>query len=104
MTLPSKSEHFIQYPVGPTAIQDPQLSRLVQIVVIQIATAQRPMEAIHLCTTFTASGSFPDHVQHNPCTAFHNFEQAMRAWQGWFRLGCDYENFGDSTHALNCFV
>ena len=97
----------MQYPVGPTTIQDPQLSRLVQIVVplvVQIATAQRPVEAIRLCATFTASGSFPDHVQHNPRAAFRNFEQATRAWQGWFRLGGDYKNFGDSTHALNCFV
>ena len=38
----------MRYPVGPTTIQDPQQSRLVQIVVlvVQIATTQRPTPSL----------------------------------------------------------
>ncbi|KAH0835866.1 HCP-like protein [Lanmaoa asiatica] len=102
-------------PVGPAAIQDPQLLRLVQIavpLVVQIASAQHPnpipifaAEAIYLRATFAASGAYPDYVQHNPRVAFRDFEQAARAGyaQAWFRLGRDYENFNDAVHARDCF-
>ena len=102
-------------PVGPATIQDPQLLRLVQIavpLVVQIASAQHPTpipvfaaEAIYLRATFSASGAYPDHVQHNPRIAFRDFEQAARAGyaQAWFRLGRDYENFNDALHARDCF-
>ena len=102
-------------PVGPATIQDPQLLRLVQIalpLVLQIASAQHPnpipifaAEAIYLRATFCASGAYPDHVQQNPRIAFRDFEQAARAGyaQAWFRLGRDYENFNDATHARDCF-
>jgi hypothetical protein len=55
-------------PVGPATIQDPQLLRLVQI-----ASAQHPTlipifaaDAIYLRATFSVSGMYLDHVQHNP--------------------------------------
>ncbi|KAG9313607.1 HCP-like protein [Chiua virens] len=101
--------------VGPVTIQDPQLARLVQIAVptvLQIASAQHPnpmplfaAEAIYLRATFAASGAYPEHIQHNPRVAFRDFEQAARAGyaQAWFRLGRDYENFNDTTHARDCF-
>lgn len=102
-------------PAGPAVIQDPQLSRLVQIAVptvLQIASAQLPnptpvfaAEAIYLRATFAASGAYPDHIQHNPRVAFRDFEHAARAGyaQAWFRLGRDYENFNDAAHARDCF-
>lgn len=102
-------------PVGPATIQDPQLLRLVQTavpLVLHIASAQYPAsfpvfaaEAIYLRATFSASGAYPDHVQHNPRVAFRDFEQAARAGyaQAWFRLGRDYENFNDAAHARDCF-
>ena len=102
-------------PVGPATIQYPQLLRLVQIavpLVVQIASAQHPTpipifvaEAIYLHATFSASRTYPDHVQHNPRIAFRDFEQAARAGYAyaWFRLGRDYENFNDGLHARDCF-
>ncbi|KAF8843893.1 HCP-like protein [Paxillus ammoniavirescens] len=102
-------------PVGPVTIQDPQLLRLSQVAVpliVQIASAHHPTplpvyvaEAIYLRATFAASGAYPDHVPHNPRIAFRDFEQAARAGyaQAWFRLGRDYENFNDITHARDCF-
>ncbi|KIJ61884.1 hypothetical protein HYDPIDRAFT_95685 [Hydnomerulius pinastri MD-312] len=101
--------------VGPVTIQDPQLLRLAQVAVpliVQIASAQVPLplpiyvaEAIYLRATLAASGAYPDHVPHNPRVAFRDFEQAARAGyaQAWFRLGRDYENFNDVTHARDCF-
>jgi hypothetical protein len=107
---------YIRAPdLGPATIQDPQLLRLVQTavpLVLQIASAQYPAsfpvfaaEAIYLRATFSASGAYPDHVQHNPRVAFRDFEQAARAGyaQAWFRLGRDYENFNDAAHARDCF-
>ncbi|KIK76997.1 hypothetical protein PAXRUDRAFT_168151 [Paxillus rubicundulus Ve08.2h10] len=102
-------------PVGPVTIPDPQLLRLSQVavsLVIQIASAHHPAplpvhvaEAIYLRATFAASGAYPDHIPHNPRIAFRDFEQAARAGyaQAWFRLGRDYENFNDVTHARDCF-
>ena len=101
--------------VGPVTIHDPQLQRLVQVavpVVLQIASiqihTQPPMyvaEALYLRGTFAASGAYPEHVQHNPRLAFRDFEAAARFGysQAWFRLGRDYENFNDVTHARECF-
>ena len=54
---------------------------------------------------FSASGAYPDHVQHNPRIAFRDIEQAAGAGyaQAWLRLGRDYENFNDALHARDCF-
>ncbi|KAG6919399.1 hypothetical protein DXG01_006282 [Tephrocybe rancida] len=101
-------------PVGPAIINDPALLRLAQLAVptiIQIASSTaQPVppyvaEAIYLRATFAASGAYPEHVQHNPRVAFRDFESAARAGYAgaWFRLGRDYENFSDVTHARDCF-
>ncbi|KAL4079382.1 HCP-like protein [Scleroderma citrinum] len=101
--------------VGPVTIHDPQLQRLIQVAVpmiLQIASVQThtppPIyvaEALYLRGTFAASGAYPEHVQHNPRLAFRDFEGAARFGysQAWFRLGRDYENFNDVTHARECF-
>lgn len=98
---------------GPVRISDPQLARLAQVavpIVLQIASSQGPMqistaEAIYHRATLAASGAYPDQVRHNPRAAFRDFEQAARAGYAaaWFRLGRDYENFNDVTHARDCF-
>ena len=81
-------------------------------LIVQIASAQHPTpipifvaEVIYLRATFTASGVYPDHVQHDPRVAFRDFDQAARAGyaQAWFRLDRDYENFNDGMHARVCF-
>ncbi|RDB30166.1 Chitin synthase regulatory factor 4 [Hypsizygus marmoreus] len=103
-------------PVGPVTITDSALLRLVQIavpLVLQIAStavpgAQIPVhvaEAVYLRATFAASGAYPEHVQLNPRSAFRDFETAARGGYAaaWFRLGRDYENFNDVTHARDCF-
>lgn len=101
-------------PVGPAHISDPQLARLVQIavpIVLDIASnPPTPMpphvaEAVYLRATFAASGAYPDHVRQNPRSAFRDFESAARAGyvSAWFRLGRDYENFNDVSHAKDCF-
>ncbi|KAF5387814.1 hypothetical protein D9615_000374 [Tricholomella constricta] len=101
-------------PVGPAIINDPALLRLAQLAVptiIQIAasTAQpfppHVAEAIFHRATLAASGAYPEHVQLNPRVAFRDFETAARGGYAaaWFRLGRDYENFNDVSHARDCF-
>lgn len=103
-------------PVGPVHIEDPQLLRLSQIAVptiLAIASPQPPpnpipphvAEAIYLRATLESSGAFPEDVPQNPRVAFRDFEQAARAGyaQAWFKLGRDYEGFGDDKHARTCF-
>ena len=104
-------------PIGPVRIGDQQLQRLVDIAVpliLQISnTPQVPpnplppyvVEAIYLRATCEASGAYPQIVPHNPRVAFRDFEQAAKAgyYQAWFRLGRDYEAFGDISHAKDCF-
>ena len=103
-------------PSGPVHIEDPQLMRLTQIAVptvLAIASPQPPpnpipphvAEAIYLRATLESSGAFPEDVPLNPRVAFKDYEQAARAGyaQAWFRLGRDYEGFGDDKHARTCF-
>ncbi|TFK63725.1 HCP-like protein [Pluteus cervinus] len=101
-------------PVGPISIPDPQLARLAQIavpIVLQLSNVQQtPLppwaaEAIYYRATFSASGAYPEHILHNPRLAFKDFEVSARGGyvQGWFRLGRDYENFNDASHARDCF-
>lgn len=102
-------------PIGPAIIHDPALFRLVQIalpIVLAIAASATPgqiqgyvAEALFLRATFEASGAYPDYIPHNPRSAFRDFEAAARGGYAaaWFRLGRDYENFNDVTHARDCF-
>lgn len=101
---------------GPVRIEDPQLLRLTQIavpIILAIASPQ-PMpnpvpphvaEAIYLRATLESSGAFPEDVPLNLRVAFRDYEQAARAGyaQAWFKLGRDYEAFGDEKHARTCF-
>ena len=104
-------------PVGPVIITDPVLSRLAQIavpLVLQLSQSHNPAqgkippfiaEAISMRATLAATGAFPDFVRHNPRGAFRDFESAARGGfpAAWFRLGRDYENFNDHSHARDCF-
>ena len=103
-------------PTGPVRIEDPQLLRLTQIAVptiLAIASPQPPpnpapphiAEAIYLRATLESSGAFPEDVPLNPRIAFRDYEQAARSGfaQAWFKLGRDYEGFGDDKHARTCF-
>ncbi|KAF9652429.1 hypothetical protein BDM02DRAFT_2974566 [Thelephora ganbajun] len=103
-------------PTGPVRIEDPQLLRLTQIAVPTILAIASPQpmpnpipphvaEAIYLRATLESSGAFPEDVPLNPRVAFRDYEQAARAGyaQAWFKLGRDYESFGDDKHARTCF-
>jgi len=102
-------------PVGPVSIPDPSLTRLTHIavpLVLQLASSfqgqKLPLyvaKAVALHATLSSTGAFPEHVCHNPCTAFRDFETAARNSfsSTWFRLGRDYENFNDHSHAKDCF-
>lgn len=103
-------------PTGPVHIEDPQLLRLTQIAVptiLALASPQPPpnpipphvAEAIYLRATLESSGAFPEDVPLNPRVAFRDYEQAARGGyaHAWFRLGRDYESFGDDKHARTCF-
>lgn len=103
-------------PTGPVHIEDPQLLRLTQIavpIILAIASPQPPpnpipphvAEAIYIRATLESSGAFPEDIPINPRVAFRDYEQAARAGyaQAWFRLGRDYEGFGDEKHARTCF-
>lgn len=103
-------------PTGPVHIEDPQLLRLTQIavpIILAVASPQ-PMpnpiplhvaEAIYIRATLESSGAFPEDIPVNPRVAFRDYEQAARAGyaQAWFKLGRDYEGFGDEKHARTCF-
>ncbi|KAF9039654.1 HCP-like protein [Hymenopellis radicata] len=54
-------------------------------------------EAVYLRACISASA--------NPRQAFRDFEASARAGchMAWFRLGRDYEQFGDNQHAKECF-
>ncbi|TFK37925.1 hypothetical protein BDQ12DRAFT_684353 [Crucibulum laeve] len=106
-------------PTGPLQIPDPALERLTRVavpLVLQLASAAAPQpgnptlpphvaEAIYLRAMFTASGAYPQYIERNPKAAFRDFEAAARGGYAgaWFRLGRDYENFGDFAHAKDCF-
>ena len=106
----------IETPIGPARIEDPQLLRLTQIAVpilLAIASPQPPpnpipphvAEAIYLRATLESTGAFPEDVPLNPRFAFRDYLQAARAGyaQAWFKVGRDYESFGDYKLARSCF-
>jgi hypothetical protein len=103
-------------PSGPIHVADQELNNLVESaipMVLQIANtnpAPQPLplhiaEALYLRATFEATGAYPQFVPQNPRTAFRDFERAARAGfsSAWFKLGRDYENFGDISHAKDCY-
>ncbi|KAA1472367.1 HCP-like protein [Dentipellis sp. KUC8613] len=103
-------------PPGPVEIADPQLQRLAQVaapLIMQLSSPEpvpNPLpphvaEAIFMRASFAATGAYPQVVPHNPRTAFRDYERSARAGihAAWFRLGRDYENFGDFSHAKECF-
>ncbi|KAI0066915.1 HCP-like protein [Artomyces pyxidatus] len=96
-------------PPGPVHITDSELARMADIAVpmlLQLSNLQPPIaEAVYLRATLAASGAFPQFVQANPRAAFRDYEKAARAGfhTAWFKLGRDYENFGDFMHAKDCF-
>lgn len=104
-------------PTGPARIADPALARLADIAVpliIQLSSSPSTSgtklppyasEALYLRASLSASGAFPAHLPPNPRVAFREFESAARAGHhaSWFRLGRDYETFGDEAHARECF-
>lgn len=103
-------------PTGPVHIDDPQLLRLTQIAIPTILSIASPQpmpnplpahvaEAIYLRATLASSGAYPQQIPLNPRVAFRDFEQAARGGHSaaWFRLGRDYEGFGDDKHAKTCF-
>ncbi|KAI0254609.1 hypothetical protein BJV78DRAFT_1185638 [Lactifluus subvellereus] len=103
-------------PSGPINVADQELNNLVEIAIPLILQFANPnpmpqtlplhvAEAIYLRATFEATGAYPKFVQQNPRTAFRDFERAARSGfsAAWFKLGRDYENFGDLTHAKDCY-
>ncbi|KAF5365120.1 hypothetical protein D9758_011028 [Tetrapyrgos nigripes] len=106
-------------PAGPVMLEDPQLNKLAQVavpIILQIAngasaypggTGMPPhvAEALYHRACLTSSGAFPEHIRQNPRAAFRDFETSARAGFGraWFRIGRDYEGFGDLAHAKECF-
>ncbi|THU83516.1 hypothetical protein K435DRAFT_689452 [Dendrothele bispora CBS 962.96] len=106
-------------PAGPVMLEDPQLAKLAQIavpIILQVANGASAYpsgngmpphvsEALYQRACLTASGAFPEHVKQNPRQAFRDFETSARAGFGraWFRIGRDYEGFGDVPHAKECF-
>lgn len=103
-------------PSGPIHVADQELNNMVETaipMILQIANtnpAPQPLplhiaEALFFRATFEATGAYPQLVPQNPRMAFRDFERAARAGfsAAWFKLGRDYENFGDSSHAKDCY-
>ena len=59
-------------------------------------------EAIAMRAILTSTGAFPEHICHNPRTAFPNFETAERNGpsRAWFRRGRDYEYLNNSSISM----
>lgn len=102
--------------VGPVRIGDPQLQRLIDVAIpiIQQISSPNPMpkpapqhiaEAVYLKAMCESSGAYPQFIKRDPRTAFRNFEFAARNGYSaaWFKIGRDYENFGDIAHAKDAF-
>ena len=103
-------------PPGPINVADQELNELVEIAIPMILQFANPnpvpqplpvhiAEAIYLRATFEATGAYPQFVPQNPRMAFRDFERAARGGfsAAWFKLGRDYENFGDFSHAKDCY-
>jgi TPR repeat protein len=103
-------------PSGPIHVADQELNNLVEIAIPMILQFANPnpvpqplplhiAESIYLRATFEATGAYPQFVPQNPRMAFRDFERAARAGfsAAWFKLGRDYENFGDFSHAKDCY-
>ncbi|RXW14000.1 hypothetical protein EST38_g11849, partial [Candolleomyces aberdarensis] len=62
-------------------------------------------EAVYLRAVMASTGAHPQHVPFSPKVAFRDFETSARGGYAgaWFRLGRDYETFGDFKHARECF-
>ncbi|KAJ4485448.1 HCP-like protein [Lentinula aciculospora] len=92
-------------PNGPVTIHDEALLRLAQVAVPMLLDISNSPEALYHRASLLASGAFPEFIQKNPRQAFRDFESAARAGFGkaWFRIGRDYEGFGDAVHAKECF-
>ncbi|KAF7323973.1 hypothetical protein MKEN_00619000 [Mycena kentingensis (nom. inval.)] len=73
-------------------------------LLLTLASTHNLPEALFLRATFAASGAYPNFIPQNPRAAFRDFEAAARAGYSaaWFRLSRDYEQFNDTTHALDC--
>jgi len=103
-------------PTGPINVADQELNNLVEIAIPMVLQFANPnpvpqplpshvAEAIYLRAIFEATGAYPRFVPQNPRMAFRDFERAARAGfsAAWFKLGRDYENFGDFPHARDCY-
>ncbi|KAH9050285.1 HCP-like protein [Lactarius hengduanensis] len=101
---------------GPIHVADQELNLLVEIAVPMVLQFANPnpvpqqlpphvAEAIYLRAKFESTGAYPQFIPQNPRTAFRDYERAARAGfsAAWFKLGRDYENFGDSPHAKDCY-
>ena len=57
-------------------------------------------EAIYMRTVCTSTGVFLPFIPHNPHPTFCDFEHAAKSGHHatWFKLGCEYENFGNMQH------
>jgi hypothetical protein len=103
-------------PSGPIHVADQELNNLVETAIPMILQFANPnpvpqqlplhvAESIYLRATFESTGAYPQFVPQNPRMAFRDFERAARAGfsAAWFKLGRDYENFGDFVHAKDCY-
>ncbi|KAJ7059795.1 hypothetical protein C8F01DRAFT_1254702 [Mycena amicta] len=90
---------------NPVLSTSPLAQAAVPLLLTLASTHNLP-EAVFLRATFSASGAYPNLVPQNPRAAFRDFEAAARAGYsaGWFRLARDYEQFNDTTHALDCLA
>lgn len=89
----------------PSLSTSPLAQAAVPLLLTLASTHNLP-EAVFLRATFAASGAYPNLVPQNPRAAFRDFEAAARAGYSaaWFRLARDYEQFNDTTHALDCLA
>src|SRR5690606_9596019 len=73
----------------------------------QLPQAMEPFqaEAVYMRAVMASTGAHPASIPFNPKAAFRDFESAARGGYAgaWFRLGRDYETFGDLKHAKECF-
>ncbi|KAH8923364.1 HCP-like protein [Atractiella rhizophila] len=93
-------------PNSPEAgrITDPQLVRWTDEALKFILGSSLPL-ATYLQGELSSTGSFPSYRQKDLKVAFREFEAAAnKGWpRAWFRIGREYETFGDSGRAVMAF-
>lgn len=90
---------------NPSADADAVLALAAAAATLLTTLSTMDPEAAYWHAILAASGVLPSVVPHDRPAAFRDFETSAKAGfkDAWFKLGGDYEAFGDNAYAVDCF-